>query len=119
METMKNTEDAFVNASKYTGHAPTEPRSMGTYRIEMTHQAHVMAVLCTKEDHIIGVCRNLLEYNYGGLYILHKSRVEVALFMEALGISADTFGKSKQAFERFRLGIKFQPQPTRFGAFYK
>ena len=90
---------------------------MGTYWIEMTHQAYVTAVLCTKEDQIIRVRRNLLMYNCGGLCILHKSRLDVALFMKALSVFADTFGESKPIFERFR--IISQRLPMVFGTFYK
>jgi hypothetical protein len=74
-------------------------------------------VLCTKEDPIIRVRWNLLVYNCGGLCILHKSRLDVTLFLKDLGVSADTLGESKPIFERFR--IISQRLPMVFGTFYK
>jgi hypothetical protein len=73
---------------------------MRTYWIEITHQTHVVALRCTKEDTIIRVCRNLLEYNHGSLGIFHESRLEIALFLKALGIPTGIFGDSKPSFER-------------------
>jgi hypothetical protein len=99
METMENTEDGFVNAFIREMHT-TNRTAVMSYRIEITHQTHVMALRCTKEDPIIRVCRNLLEYNCGGLCILHESRLEIALFLKALGVSAGIFGDSKPSFER-------------------
>ena len=93
----------------------TEPAVNEDISDRMTHQAYATALLCTKEDPIIRVRRNLLVYNCGGLFILHKRRLKVALFMEVLGASVDTFGESKPTFERFR--IIFQRLPMVFGAF--
>jgi len=76
-----------------------------------------MAVLCTKEDPIIRVLRNLLEQNCSGLCILHESRLEVDLIIEFRGVSADAFDESKPTFERSR--IIFQRLPLVFGTFYE
>ena len=78
----------------------TNRAAVMSHRIEITHQTHVMALRLTEEDPVIRVCRNLLEYNCGGLCILDESRLEIALFMKALGVSTGTFGYSKPSFER-------------------
>ena len=54
----------------------------------ITHQIHVMALCTAKGDPIIRVCRNLIEYKCGGYCILHESRLEIALLLKALGVSA-------------------------------
>jgi hypothetical protein len=99
MNIMKNTKDEFVNAFIREMHT-TNRIAVMSYRIEITHQTHVMALRCTKEDPIIRVCRNLLEYDCGGLCILHERRLEIALLLKALGVSAGIFGDPKPSFER-------------------
>jgi|SRR5216684_820511 len=101
MATMKNTEDALVNAFIRDMQTTNRNAIMRTYQIEITHQAHVMALCCTEEDSIIRMCWNLLKHNCGGLCIFHKSQLEVSLFIKALSISAGIFGDSKPSFERF------------------
>jgi hypothetical protein len=89
---------------------------MWTYQIEITH-LYVIALRCTGEDPIIRVRRNLMEYNRGGLCILHESRLNVAIIMKALGVSVNTFGEPMPALERFR--IISQRLTMVFGTFYK
>ena len=49
-----------------------------TQRIGITHHAHILALGRTGENLIVRVARNLLEQDYGGLSVLHKSRLDVA-----------------------------------------
>jgi hypothetical protein len=62
-----------------------------------------MTLRRTEEYSIFRVARNLLEHDCGGLCVFHKSRLEVALFIKALGVSAGIFGDSKPSFKRSRL----------------
>jgi hypothetical protein len=75
---------------------------MKIQQIEITHHAHIRAFGRTGENPIIRVARNLFKQDYGGLSVLHKSRLNVAYFMKALGISAGVFGNSKPSSKRSR-----------------
>ena len=97
MEIMKNAEGGFV----FIRDVHTTNRTAVTrHRIKITHQVQFMALCTAKGDPIIRVRRNLIEYNGGGLCILHESRLEIALLLKALGVSAVKIGDLNPIIER-------------------
>lgn len=68
--------------------------------MEIAHHAYVMPLFSRNKDPIIGVGGYLLKYNRSGSDELEECRLEIALFMESVGISFGILGHSQPHFER-------------------